>query len=70
VTLTLSTPFDMTGFQSGSHIDMKTANTAITIVGNGAVFDAGGKDCFFTVGHAVALVMSNVMLKNGVRIYI
>jgi hypothetical protein len=40
VTLTLSTPFDMTGFQSGSAIEMKTAQTAITILGNAAVFDA------------------------------
>jgi hypothetical protein len=107
VTLTLSTPFDMTGFQSGSCIDMSMylqkctctssnpaappswcevncpcpgtlppckcvlpppwANTSITIVGNGAVFDAGGKDRFFIVGDAVALVMSNVTLQNGVR---
>ena len=66
-TLTLSTPFDMTGFQSGSAIYIRTAHTAITIVGNGAVFDAGGKDCFFSVGDAVALVMSNVTLQNGVR---
>jgi hypothetical protein len=68
VTLTLSTPFDMTGFQSGSAINIKTAmtaNTAITIVGNGAVFDAGGKDRFFYVDQAVALVMSNVTLQNG-----
>jgi hypothetical protein len=69
VTLTLSTPFDMTGFQSGSHINMQTAKTAITIVGNGAVFDARGKDSFFIVGGGfrdVALVMSNVILQNGV----
>jgi hypothetical protein len=69
VTLTLSTPFDMTGFKSGSAIDMQTAQTAITIVGNGAVFDAGGKDNFFYVRNAVALVMSNVTLQNGVRGY-
>jgi hypothetical protein len=69
VTLTLSTPFDMTGFQSGSSINIKTAQTAITIVGNGAVFDAGGKgmEYFFRVGDAVELVMSNVTLQNGVR---
>jgi hypothetical protein len=60
MTLTLSTPFDMTGFSS--HIDMYTAKTAITIVGNGAVFDAGGKACFFDVADKVALVMSNVTL--------
>jgi predicted outer membrane repeat protein len=65
VTLTLSTPFDMTGFQSGSYIDIDTAQTAITIVGNAAVFDAGGKDRFFIVEPAVALVMSNVTLQNG-----
>ena len=64
-TLTLSTPFDMTGFSSS--IDMTTAKTAITIVGNAAVFDAGGKGRFFYVGQAVALVMSNVTLQNGVR---
>ena len=46
---------------------MQTAKTAITIVGNAAVFDAAGKDCFFIVGDAVALVMSNVTLQNGVR---
>jgi predicted outer membrane repeat protein len=67
VTLTLSTPFDMTGFSSA--IVMQTAQTAITIVGNGAVFDAGRKDYFFWVGNAVvphvALVMSNVTLQNG-----
>jgi predicted outer membrane repeat protein len=65
VTLMLSTPFDMTGFQSGSDIYIGTAQTAITIVGNAAVFDAGGKDRFFYVGQAVALVMSNVTLQNG-----
>jgi hypothetical protein len=68
VTLTLSTPFDMTGFQHGSAIDMKAAQTAITIVGNGAVFNAGGnfpRDRFFNVYQAVALVMSNVTLQNG-----
>jgi predicted outer membrane repeat protein len=65
VTLTLYTPFSMAGFQSGSCIDIETAHTAITIVGNGAVFDAGGKDRFFTVGQAVTLVMSNVTLQNG-----
>jgi hypothetical protein len=65
VTLMLSTPFDMTGFQSDSNIEMFTPKTAITIVGNAAVFDAGGKDCFFKVYPAVALVMSNVTLQNG-----
>ena len=64
-TLTLSTPFDMTGFSS--YINMYTAQTVITIVGNAAVFDAGGKDRFFIVRDAVALVMSNVTLQNGVR---
>jgi predicted outer membrane repeat protein len=44
---------------------MQTAQTAITIMGNGAVFDAGGKDNFFNVEQAVALVMSNVTLQNG-----
>jgi hypothetical protein len=65
VTLTLSTPFDMTGFSS--HIGIGTAQTSITIVGNGAVFDAGNLEYFFFVGPAVALAMSNVTLKNGVR---
>ena len=65
MTLTLSTPFDMTGFSS--YIFINTAQTAITIVGNAAVFDAGGKDNFFIVYPAVALVMSNVTLQNGVR---
>jgi hypothetical protein len=65
VTLTLSTPFDMTGFETGSAINIKTAQTAITIVGNGAVFDAGDKDRFFYVEKDVALVMSNVTFQNG-----
>jgi predicted outer membrane repeat protein len=65
-TLTLSTPFDMTGFQSrGGLILMRTAQTAITIVGNAAVFDAEGKGRFFYVGDSVALVMSNVTLQNA-----
>jgi hypothetical protein len=72
VTLTLSTPFDMAGFQSGSAISIGTAETAITIVGNGAVFDTGGgtggKDRFFLVEQAAALVMSNVTLQNAVRV--
>jgi hypothetical protein len=54
----------MTGFSSS--IDVTTANTAITIVGNAAVFDAGGKGSFFWVRDALALVMSNVTLQNGV----
>jgi hypothetical protein len=65
VTLTLSTPFDMTGFQDGSCIDITTAQTAITIVGNGAVFDAGGKDKLFNVYPTVSLEMSNVTLQNA-----
>jgi predicted outer membrane repeat protein len=70
VTLTLSTPFDMTGFQSGSCIDIDTAQTSITIVGNGAVFDAAGKDGFFDMGCSApttcgAVVMSNVTLQNS-----
>jgi predicted outer membrane repeat protein len=66
VTLTLSTPFDMAGFQLGSSIDIgdHTAQTSITIVGNGAVFDAGGKDRFFGVSYYM-LVMSNVTMQNG-----
>jgi predicted outer membrane repeat protein len=63
--MTLSTPFDMTGFQSGSQIYIGTAQTTITIVGNGAVFDARGGGIFFVVHDAVALVMSNVTLQNG-----
>jgi parallel beta-helix repeat protein len=65
VTLTLSTPFDMTGFQRGSTIGIGTAKTVITIVGNGAVFDAVDKDQFFWVEQGAALVMSNVTLQNG-----
>jgi hypothetical protein len=65
VTLTLSTPFDMTGFQCcASVIHIDTAHTAITIVGNGAVFDARGQQNFFFVRQS--LVMSNVTLQNGV----
>jgi hypothetical protein len=75
VTLALSTPFDMTGFHADpddSSIHISTAQTAITIVGNGAVFDAGGafsRGGFFCVGsfyeQAMVLVMSNVTLQNG-----
>jgi hypothetical protein len=71
VTLTLSTPFDMTGFSS--YIEISTAHTAITIVGNGAVFDAEGKGNFFYVhlsnfdAAERVLVMSNVTLQNGVN---
>jgi predicted outer membrane repeat protein len=59
----------MAGFQHGSATVISTAQTFITIVGNGAVFDARWKDNFFFVGdgvnNAVALVMSNVTLQNG-----
>jgi hypothetical protein len=74
VALTLSTPFDMTGFAAGSAIEIETEHTTITIVGNGAVFDGGGKDRFFLLAGGgkgyqslqdVALVMSNVRLQNG-----
>jgi hypothetical protein len=42
VTLALSTPFDMAGFQKGSAIVIGLHDSAaITIVGNGAVFDGG-----------------------------
>jgi hypothetical protein len=44
---------------------MKTAPTAITIVGNAAVFDARGEAIFFVVEQAVALAMSDVALQNG-----
>jgi hypothetical protein len=68
-TLTLEAKFDMAGW---SQIKLSAANTDITLVGNGAVFD-GDKDQysdrFFTVGSGgaenIKLVMSNVVLKNG-----
>jgi hypothetical protein len=61
-TLTLEAKFDMTGFKLRSEITLSAANTDITLVGNGAVFNGGlsnadddghlgGKhDHFFTVG--------------------
>ena len=72
-TLTLEAKFDMAGFRE---ITLSAANTDITLVGNGAVFD-GDKDQysdrFFTVGSGgaenIKLVMSNVVLKNGYRDY-
>jgi predicted outer membrane repeat protein len=45
--------------------ERSTTNLAVTIVGNGAVFDAGGKGVFFCVDVTGALVMSNVILRNG-----
>jgi predicted outer membrane repeat protein len=65
VTLTLSTPFDNGDPLWTNQIEITTAHTSITIVGNGAVFDAGGKYYFFRVYQAVELVMSNVTLQNG-----
>jgi hypothetical protein len=70
VTLTLSTPFDMAGFKSGSAVKISAAHTHITIVGNGAVLlqpaQGFGVDRFFSVvGKDVALMMSNVTLQLG-----
>jgi hypothetical protein len=64
-TLTLSATFDMGGFKE---IVISTAQTHITIIGNGATFDAGGSfgnwNRFFTIGKDVAMVMSHVTLTN------
>jgi hypothetical protein len=46
-TLTLSPTFDMAGFKE---IVISTAQMHITIIGNGATFDAGGGGRFFTIG--------------------
>jgi predicted outer membrane repeat protein len=67
VTLTLSTPFAMTGH--GGCIKINTAQTHITIVGNGAIFDQKKFPVhqFFSIqGKDVTLVMSNVTMRNGV----
>jgi hypothetical protein len=77
VVLTLATPFDMTGFKNGSAISMSTADTHITMVGNGVVFESqmgNGSgwewgDRFFSVGKGVALVMSNMTLQKGFNLY-
>jgi hypothetical protein len=60
VTLTLSATFDMGGFKD---IVISTAQTHITIIGNGATFDGGrSSPRFFTIGKDVAMVMSHVTL--------
>jgi hypothetical protein len=63
---TLSTSFS--GYTAGIIID--TAYTKVTIVGNGATFDAKGTPSynnyfFFKVGEKATLAMSNVTLQNG-----
>jgi hypothetical protein len=67
-TLTLEANFDMAGFTRGSQITLSAANTDITLVGNGAVFDGGQRARFFAVGSGgaenIKLVMSNVVMKN------
>jgi predicted outer membrane repeat protein len=68
VIITLSTPFVMGDFKRGSCINIEADNTDISIVGNGAVFDAGKTDRFFYVAPRVlstTLVISNVTMQNG-----
>jgi hypothetical protein len=62
-TIALSTPFSMTSFGKGSFINISKADTNITIMGNGAVFDtaAGQGDGILSplfVVHAAAAVLS------------
>jgi hypothetical protein len=66
VTLTLSTTLDMGGFKE---ILISTAKTHITIIGNGATFDANYDGRFFTIGKDVTMVISNVTLTNGYYAY-
>jgi hypothetical protein len=55
----------MGDFEYGSSIDIEAANTNITVVGNGAVFDAGQNDRFFYVGANATMTISNVTMQNG-----
>jgi predicted outer membrane repeat protein len=63
--LTLAPEFTMDGY-GGHEIETLTDSTVVTIEGNGATFDAGGKGGFFQVGSAYgALIMSNITMKHG-----
>jgi predicted outer membrane repeat protein len=64
VVLTLSAPFSMTGY---TPIEVTGATTSITIIGNGAVFDAAKRGRFFHLDKNATLVVANVTLKNGYR---
>jgi hypothetical protein len=67
-TLTLSQSFSMEGYDGwDSRIDLAGNGNVVTIVGNGATFDAKGKGGFFNVNSEVSatLIMSNVTMKNG-----
>ena len=56
----------MGDFECGSSIDIEVANTDITVLGNGAVFDAGQDGRFFYVSAVSAiLAISNVTTQNG-----
>jgi hypothetical protein len=46
-------------------INISTAYTNVTIIGNGATFDANEHGRFFEVGEKALLAMSNVTLLNG-----
>jgi predicted outer membrane repeat protein len=64
-TLVLSTPFDMSGYGGPVLVE---AETTTTIVGNGAVFDAGGKGNFFQVlcnPGPVNFAIENVTMQNS-----
>jgi serine/threonine protein kinase len=64
VTIALSPSFTMDGY-NGSHVSIDTAYTNVTVIGNGATFDAQNHGRFFEVGKKAMLAMSNVMLRNG-----
>jgi hypothetical protein len=64
-TLVLSTPFDMSGYRGPVIVESQTTTT---IVGNGAVFDAGGKGIFFQVLSDMGQVnfaIENVTMQNS-----
>ena len=57
-------PFDMSGFKSLQFIVI--AKVAVTIIGNGAVLDAGKESLFFTLGEdQSSLTLESITLKNG-----
>jgi hypothetical protein len=70
VTLPLSTPFSMTGYNHSWCLGIP-ADTSITIVGNGALFDMtppnqpGARGCGFHVEAGATFVMSDVTMTGG-----
>jgi predicted outer membrane repeat protein len=70
VTLTLATPFSMKYSEGVNPTIRLGAQTSITIVGNGAIFDAKKFDPFtqsqlFSVSANATLAMSYVTVRNG-----